>query len=118
VIAAITAFYAIAATVAATLGPAYAIATMLAGLIPLSAVLILFATARLKTSEQAGGPRDASAADNDDPWPGLGAGDTDERELTRPSAGRRPASGEHPGRIGEAVDQRGEVDMEVRRRAR
>src|SRR5688572_18232320 len=60
VIAAVTAFYAIAAAVAATLGPAYAIAAMLAGLVPLSAVLILFATARLKTVERAGRPRDAS----------------------------------------------------------
>lgn len=37
VIAAVTAFYAVATAVAATLGPAYAIAALLAGLIPLSA---------------------------------------------------------------------------------
>jgi uncharacterized membrane protein YhaH (DUF805 family) len=98
VIAAVTAFYAVATVVAATLGPAYAIAAMLAGLIPLSAILILFATARLKSAEQAGRPRDASAADHRDPWPGLGVGDTDDRELSTPSAGPATGAGGTPRR--------------------
>jgi uncharacterized membrane protein YhaH (DUF805 family) len=67
-------FYAIAAVVALTAGPEYAVAAMLASLIPYSAALLLYATARSKTKEEEGRRRDA-AADELDPWPGIGVDD-------------------------------------------
>ena len=71
---ALGAFYAIAAIVAATAGPEYAAAAMLASLIPYSAALLLYATARSKTVEEEGRRRDTSA-DDLDPWPGIGVDD-------------------------------------------
>jgi uncharacterized membrane protein YhaH (DUF805 family) len=76
VMAALAAFYAIAAAVAATLGPAYAVAAMLAALIPYSAVLLLVATTRSKTAAAEGRRQDVSAADDRDAWPGIGVDDT------------------------------------------
>ena len=70
--ASLAAFYAIAAAVAATLGPAYAVAAMLATLIPYSAVLLLVATTRSKTVEAGGRRHDPSAAADQDSWPGIG----------------------------------------------
>ena len=71
---ALGAFYAIAAVVAATAGAEYAVAAMLASLIPYSAALLLYAMARSKTAEEGGRLRDASAEDLD-PWPGIGLDD-------------------------------------------
>jgi uncharacterized membrane protein YhaH (DUF805 family) len=96
---ALGAFYAIAAIVAATAGPEYAVAAMLASLIPCSAARLLFATARSKTEEDEGRRRDASADDLDS-WPGIGVddatplGDTPEHsEDERVSTPRRPHRG-------------------------
>jgi hypothetical protein len=96
---ALGAFYAIAAIVAATAGPEYAVAAMLASLIPYSAALLLYATARSKTEEGDGRRRDA-AADDLGPWPGIGAddetplGDTPEHsEEERVATPRRPHRG-------------------------
>ena len=96
---ALGAFYAIAAIVAATAGPEYAVAAMLASLIPYSAALLLYATARSKTHEEEGRRRDA-AADDLDPWPGIGTddetplGDTPEHsEEERVATPRRPHRG-------------------------
>ena len=93
------AFYAIAAIVAATAGPEYAVAAMLASLIPYSAALLLYATARSKTVEEEGRRRDTSAEDLD-PWPGIGVddetplGDTPEHSEEEPAATpRRPHRG-------------------------
>jgi hypothetical protein len=72
---ALAAFYAIAAVVAATAGPAYAVVAMLASLIPYSALLLLVATARSKTTEAGGSRQDPSAAAGRDPWPGIGMDD-------------------------------------------
>jgi uncharacterized membrane protein YhaH (DUF805 family) len=93
----LTAFYAVAAVVAATAGPAYAVAAMLASLIPYSAALLLFATARSKTAEAEAGRKDVSADAHEDPWPGIGAddatplGDTpehsDAERVARPGGG-------------------------------
>ena len=92
-------FYAIAAIVAATAGPEYAVAAMLAALIPSSAALLLYATARSKTAEEGGRRRDASAEDLD-PWPGIGfddetpLGDTPEHaEAERVDSPRPPHRG-------------------------
>ena len=74
-LAALTAFYAIAAVVAAAAGPEYAVAAMLAALIPYSAALLLYATARSKTVADGGRRRDLSSAAERDPLPGIGADD-------------------------------------------
>jgi uncharacterized membrane protein YhaH (DUF805 family) len=92
-------FYAIAAIVAATAGPEYAVAAMLVSLIPYSAALLLYATARSKTEEEEGRRRDASA-DDLDRWPGIGVddetplGDTPEHSREeRVATPRRPHRG-------------------------
>lgn len=92
--AALFAFYAVAAVVAATAGPAYAVAALLAGLIPYSAALVLVATARAKTEYAGGRFRDTSADAHRDPFPGIGMddatplGDTPEH-ADEPRPGRR-----------------------------
>jgi hypothetical protein len=87
-------FYAIAAVAAATAGPAYAVAAMLASLIPYSAALVLVATARAKTEHADGRFRDTAADAHQDPFPGIGMddstplGDTPEH-ADEPRRGRR-----------------------------
>jgi hypothetical protein len=73
-IGATTAFYLVNAVVAALVDVRYAIASMLASLVPLSALFILVATMRSKTALEEGRPRDLSAED-DDPLPGIGIDD-------------------------------------------
>ncbi|MEA2383225.1 MAG: hypothetical protein QOH72_3196 [Solirubrobacteraceae bacterium] len=75
-IAGVAAFYAICALAAAIFaGPAEAIATLLAGIIPMTGAALWIATARAKTRP---GPRerDPAAADEDDPFAGVGADDS------------------------------------------
>ena len=98
VMGALAAFYAIAAAVAATLGPAYAVAAMLAALIPCSAVLLLLETTRSKTVEGGGGREDSSAAAESDAWPGIGMDDTTPLGDTPEHADERrpPRSGRSP----------------------
>jgi hypothetical protein len=68
------AFYAVCAIAASlTGGGAYAVAAMVAGLIPLTAVALLTATARAKTTANRERPGDRSVAGSDDPFPGIGA---------------------------------------------
>jgi hypothetical protein len=70
----VAAFYFVAAVAAAViLGIAYGIATLLAGLIPATAVAIVLATIRRKTAVEGDRLRDASAGDHSDPLPGIGA---------------------------------------------
>jgi len=72
----LAAFYGICALAAAVFaGPTYAIATLLAGIVPMTAAALWVATVRAKTRRLAGDTVDASAADSDDPFPGVGADD-------------------------------------------
>ena len=75
-LAATAVFYVLCAIVASLSGGAYAIAALAAGLIPLTAVTLITATARAKTSAEGGELRDASAAEHADPFPGIGADDS------------------------------------------
>lgn len=70
VIGAFAGFYALSAGAAAVAGSEYALAALFAAVIPLSAALIIVATARMKTAP--GGPEDRSATDHEDPVPGIG----------------------------------------------
>jgi hypothetical protein len=72
----VAAFYGICSLAAAVfVGPAYAIATLLAGIVPMTAAALWVATVRAKTRRLAGDAVDASAGDSDDPFPGIGADD-------------------------------------------
>jgi hypothetical protein len=69
--------YVVAAVVGgATLGWAYAVAAILAGVIPLTAFALIIATARAKTEESPDGLRDATAERDADPFPGIGLDDS------------------------------------------
>jgi hypothetical protein len=69
--------YVLIAAAAATAGPEYAVAGLLAGVIPLTALCLLIALARSKTRETESGLIDESAMRDDDPFPGIGMGDSD-----------------------------------------
>jgi hypothetical protein len=70
------AFYAVASLAAMLfLGPAEAIATLLAGIIPMTAVAVWLATARAKTGQAGDVLVDEAAADHEDPIPGMGFDD-------------------------------------------
>jgi hypothetical protein len=71
----LAAFYALCALAAGTAGPAYALAGLLAGVIPLTALALMVATARTKTDDSDGRLRDLSADADDDPFPGIGLDD-------------------------------------------
>jgi hypothetical protein len=71
VIGAFAAFYGLAAAVAALAGASYVVSALFAALIPLSAALLLLATARMKTERD----RDVSVDDQEDPAPGIGMDD-------------------------------------------
>jgi hypothetical protein len=97
--------YGVAAVAAAIFaGAEYAVATLAAGIIPLTAVALWIATARAKTVEEGGRLRDASVDDNEDPFPGVGVdqevplGDTpelhddvDPHDLPKDHPGRKAA---------------------------
>jgi hypothetical protein len=107
-IGALTAFYAIAAVAAATLGPEYAVAAMLASLIPYAAVLLLVATARSKTLPAGGGRQDASAHADADPWPGIGLDDvTPLGDTPEHSDAERVATPDPRARRSTGADRRG-----------
>jgi hypothetical protein len=97
-------FYLVAAAVAAPLGAAYAIAALLASLIPMTAVTLAFATARNRTHASGGRLHDPTAEEEDDPLPAVGMddatplGDTPEahdeispHDLPKDHPGRRAA---------------------------
>jgi hypothetical protein len=70
VIGAFAAFYVLSAAVALAAGAQYAAAALFAAVIPLSAALVVFATARMKTVPDTSA--DLSADDHEDPVPGIG----------------------------------------------
>src|SRR5919107_5186192 len=71
------AFYGICALAAAIFaGPAEAIATLLAGIIPMTGAALWIATSRAKTPADAPRRRDPAAARADDEFPGVGADDS------------------------------------------
>ncbi|HEX2104284.1 MAG TPA: hypothetical protein VHF51_11585 [Solirubrobacteraceae bacterium] len=97
----VAAFYAICALAAAVFaGPAEAIATLLAGIIPMTGAALWVATARAKTRAP-GRRRDPAAADSEDPFAGVGAddarplGDTPE---AHDEISPRDLPPDHPGR--------------------
>ena len=61
-------FYLVCAAAAMVAGGAYAVAAIVAGMIPLTAATLIVATARAKSGSTAG--------DNRDPFPGIGADDS------------------------------------------
>jgi hypothetical protein len=72
----VVAFYVVCAVAAEIFaGWTAALATLLAGVIPLTAVAIWIAMARSKTVTQDGGRRDRSASDSEDPYPAIGIDD-------------------------------------------
>jgi uncharacterized membrane protein YhaH (DUF805 family) len=75
VLAALVVFYAVNTAVAAIAGTKYALATVLASTIPLSAALLLMATMRSKSAQAGGRPLDPTAADAGDAAPGIGMDD-------------------------------------------
>jgi hypothetical protein len=68
-------YYLVAAIVAATAGLEYAVAALLAGVIPMTALALLVAAIRAKTVESDGRLRDASGDAREDPYPGIGMDD-------------------------------------------
>jgi hypothetical protein len=72
----VVAFYVLCAVAAEVFaGWTAALATLLAGVIPLTAVAIWIALARSKTIADGGVRRDRSAGDNEDPYPAIGIDD-------------------------------------------
>jgi peptidoglycan/LPS O-acetylase OafA/YrhL len=68
-------FYVLCAAAAVISGGQYAVAAILAGLIPLTAATLLTATSRAKTVGRDDDKRDVTAAAHDDPYPGIGVDD-------------------------------------------
>ncbi|MEA2290849.1 MAG: hypothetical protein QOD55_2846 [Solirubrobacteraceae bacterium] len=105
-------FYGVCALAAALLaGFADAVATLLAGIVPMTAAALWVAMSRSKTIGLPENPQDASVAASDDPFPGVGADDQ------RPLGDTPEAHGElsphdlpkdHPGRAA-AEDQAEEL---------
>jgi hypothetical protein len=62
----------VAAVAGATAGPRYAVAALAAAVIPMAALCLLLALMRSKTDESDGRLVDASAEQDDDPFPGIG----------------------------------------------
>jgi hypothetical protein len=69
------AFYILCALLALVAGGKYAVAAIVAGLIPFTAATLLTATARSKTVGGDGGRQETTAIRSDDPFPGIGADD-------------------------------------------
>jgi hypothetical protein len=69
------AFYILCAIAALVAGGAYAIAAIVAGLIPFTAATLITATNRAKTVGEGGRTRDTTSEASDDPFPGIGADD-------------------------------------------
>jgi hypothetical protein len=103
-------FYLLCAGAAMIAGGKYGIAAVLAGLIPLTAATLLTATARAKTVGSDRAPRDVSAVEDTDPYPGIGMdsetplGDTPEHAAPDTAATvpttRRPGRPHRAGRPG------------------
>ena len=75
-ISGVAAFYGLCALAAAVFaGPPEALATMLAGIIPMTGAALWVATTRAKTVPEIAREHDPAAHDADDPFPGVGADD-------------------------------------------
>jgi hypothetical protein len=73
-ISGVAAFYGVCTLAAAIFaGPAEAIATLLAGIIPMTGAALWVATTRAKTVPEIARERDPAADDRNDPFPGVGA---------------------------------------------
>jgi peptidoglycan/LPS O-acetylase OafA/YrhL len=68
-------FYVLCALAALAAGGTYAVAAIVAGLIPLTAVTLITATSRAKTVRHGDGQRETTASAADDPFPGIGGDD-------------------------------------------
>jgi hypothetical protein len=68
-------FYLLCAIAASVAGGKYAVAAIVAGLIPFTAATLLTATARAKTVGDGDGTRGTSPGASDDPFPGIGGDD-------------------------------------------
>lgn len=68
-------FYVLTAIAAAFADPSYGVATLLAGLIPATAVALTMATGRVKTAGSEDRLHDTSADKSEDPFPGIGMDD-------------------------------------------
>jgi hypothetical protein len=118
----LAAWYLVAAAAAALAEPVYAVATLLAGVIPMTALALLLATMRAKTVESEGRLHDAAAADADDPFPGIGVDDASEMGDTPELAEGAERSGDMTPerrfeRSGGETADRGRGDRSVERRA-
>jgi hypothetical protein len=80
----VAAIYLIAGAVAALYNPLWGTAAVVAGVVPLTAVALLFATMRSKTVEKDGRVQDVAAADENDPYPAIGMNDTPQPEEEPP----------------------------------
>jgi hypothetical protein len=69
------AFYIVCAIAASIAGGAYAVAAIVAGLIPFTAATLITATNRAKTVGDGESMRDTTPEASDDPFPGIGADD-------------------------------------------
>jgi hypothetical protein len=74
-LAGVAAFYVISAAAASLVDPEYGLPALAAGIIPMTAVSLLLATLRSKTVVSDGHLQDLSAADHEDPFPGIGMDD-------------------------------------------
>jgi hypothetical protein len=111
-LAALGLWYLALATAASAAGPAYAVAGLLAGLIPLSGMALIIAVARRKTAIADDGRRvDISADESDDPFPGFGI---DDHETM---AGDTPERPEHP-QHEEQAERRRRVKLAEQQRQR
>jgi hypothetical protein len=72
VFGAFSVIYLVGAVAGAFVGWEYALAAILAGVIPLTAVSLIIATATAKTEPDGRGLHDTAAERHDDPYPGIG----------------------------------------------
>jgi hypothetical protein len=95
---AVAALYLVSAAVAALYDPMWAAAAIAAGVVPLTAVTLLFAAARSKTVQRDGRMADVSAADENDPFPAVGMNNTPQPEEEAPADQVEPERREAPPR--------------------
>ena len=92
----VAAMYLISAAVAALYNPLWAAAAIAAGVVPLTAITLMFAAARAKTVQAGDRVADVSAANADDPFPAIGMNNTPQPEEEAPEdqmqPGRREAA--------------------------
>ena len=112
----IAAMYLISAAVAALYNPVWAAAAIAAGVVPLTAVTLMFAAARSKTVQEGDRVADVAAADENDPFPAVGMNNTPQPEEEAPEDQTEPDRRDAP--AGEPRFSRGEDRPPARRPAR